>query len=381
MFYSIVSQYSNPLVVSSTLGNLLSLIVVLGSKSFRQTSFGRLLCALAVVDLGVLHTGLLRLSILGMTQERLDIRALTEAGCRFHTFISEFFLQLSSWTLVLMTLERLCSVVAPLRSRQLCTRPRMALAWAIICVSTFATRAQSLWTVSLRQHCEPDDLGVLQKVTICIYSDDYMWYWRRLWPWQHLLLVAALPGTIIVCANGKIISSIKQASARRQEMAKMTPSGRSTGNGNSTGSKVMLVSISVLFVVSNIPMTVFSVTYHFIGLGTSDVIYRQRQWHTAVTVAAYANNTFNFVLYCLSGGKFRRALGEIFLKGRARLSHTFLSTRLSTSLSRRTSGLYAFFSSATRLSTERRSTGHNVDPVEPEFILREGSVELATPDC
>ncbi len=308
-----VFQWPGPaILLVGFLGNVLSIVVVLMTKSYRQMSFGFLLCALAITDLGVLATGLLRHTILGITEGSLDVRTYSSAICGCHTFFSEFLLQLSSWTLVLMTLDRLSSVLVPLRSRQIFTRMRIVVTWAIICVLTFATKAPSLWTVELRNHCEPDDIGILKQVVICIYTDRHAWYWRHVWPWLHLAFSVLVPGLIILCANVQIVVTIRKARARRRQLEGLH--GHPHPVPGSTGITIMLFSISTLYIIANMPLAVFVVSYHFITPGGGEFLYRQRQVHTAVTIIAYASNAFNFVLYCLCGTKFRKAIRDILCR-------------------------------------------------------------------
>ncbi len=300
-----------PLFLTGVLGNALSILVVLSCPSYRRKSFGFLIIVLAAADTGVLCTGLLRQTILAISDSNLDIRILSGAACKVHTFLSELFTQVSSWTLVVMTMERAISVTLPMTSRVLCNRKRVVSVWLSVCVVTFAVRAQSLWTVSLRRHCEPGPQGILHAVTICLYTDDYVWYWRFVWPVIHVLLVCLLPSVVILCANIQIIIRLQRARKQRLLLARVQNSSTSTAAQSSSSSTPMLISVSFLYLLGSIPMTAFLISYHQIMPNSGQVIYRQREIHTAVSVLAYANNTLNFAMYCLSGTKFRTLLAQL----------------------------------------------------------------------
>ncbi len=115
----LIFRYVAPVLIFVGVGGNMLSLAVLQSKYFRRAPSSFVLSILALVDSGVLLTGLFRHWIRGITSGRLDIRWINLFTCKTHYFFTYFTRQLSSWTLVLVTVERLMSVVIPLKARQI----------------------------------------------------------------------------------------------------------------------------------------------------------------------------------------------------------------------------------------------------------------------
>ena len=124
-----------PFLIVGTLGNILTL-VVLHRPAFRNKSFAVYLRALAIADTGVIWIGLRTIQIfqIGRTTMKMEWEHRVQT-CLF-SIVSIF----SSWTIVLVTLERVIIVLKPEKAKVLCTKRRAILAvvliWVIIGVSS-----------------------------------------------------------------------------------------------------------------------------------------------------------------------------------------------------------------------------------------------------
>lgn len=82
---SAILQYAPPfLVVMATVGNTAS-VVILRHPTFRKSSTSFILSALAVVDLLIVSTGLVRQWLI--YQFHTDVRRFTTFGCKLHIFL------------------------------------------------------------------------------------------------------------------------------------------------------------------------------------------------------------------------------------------------------------------------------------------------------
>jgi hypothetical protein len=82
---SAILQYAPPfLIAMATVGNILS-VVILQHPKFRKSSTSFILSALAVVDLEIVYTGLMRQWLI--YQFNIDVRLLSSAGCKLHFFL------------------------------------------------------------------------------------------------------------------------------------------------------------------------------------------------------------------------------------------------------------------------------------------------------
>lgn len=110
--------YTAPvLLVVGVAGNAVSLLVLLG-RAFRKSSLSFTLGALAVIDTAVLCTALTRQWILFLTDDQIDVRTLAGVGgCKLHFFLTYYLSHLSSWTVVVVTIERAVHVGKPITAK------------------------------------------------------------------------------------------------------------------------------------------------------------------------------------------------------------------------------------------------------------------------
>jgi hypothetical protein len=80
-----VIQYFSPfLMTMATVGNIMS-VITLQHPKFRKSSTSFILSALAIVDLEMVNTGLIREWLL--FKSNIDVRLLSPFGCKLHVFL------------------------------------------------------------------------------------------------------------------------------------------------------------------------------------------------------------------------------------------------------------------------------------------------------
>lgn len=294
--------YVSPVVIFvCVFGNTLSL-AVLQSKYFRRAPSSFVLSALALVDTGVLLTGLSRNWISAITNGRVDIRQLSLVNCKIHFFFTYFLKQLSPWTLVLMTIERLVSVISPMKAREICSRRRMVIAWFVIVAGLFALNSYAF--VILGEVTRPvvrGGVATLEKS--CFYKWEEFYFARFILPWIDMVFGSIAPAIIIFTLNIIIVYNVVRASRNRSEQMS------ATGGEDTTQSlTAMLIAISIVFLVTTTPATIYIAGLPLWPYTTRREQYRRNVAYTAVILIFYFNNCLNFFLYCLSGSEFRRAL-------------------------------------------------------------------------
>ena len=307
-----LTHYMYPILIfPGTIGNVLAL-VVLQATSFRKTSCGFLLSALALVDIGVLNTELLRFWILNISKRSLDVRNLSEDGCKAHIFFSFVFPQLSSWTLVLVTIDRVVSVVMPLRSREICTKPRMVAAWIFVTVVLASLNIQGAVHAILKTV----ERGG-RTFQVCAYdsnstgSDTVRQVGTRI----DFVFLAVLPMIIITTCNAFIIYKMFKAKMRRKLSLRAMRGSTSSRRGNQssrtlTSATVMLVVVNITFVVTTIPKSAFYLAWPW-PIKTFEDFASANLLYESCFFIYNISNACNFLLYCVSGTKFRRAATQL----------------------------------------------------------------------
>ncbi len=299
------------LLLLGLIGNFMS-FCVLQTARFRPLSSSFLLSALAVVDSGFLLTALLWQWVLAYSRDTYDIRVSGNslAGCRAHYFFKHYFFQMSAWTLLLVTAERLVSVVRPLQARIICSRKRVIITWCVMAVVLFLLNAHMFTTVKNTVDPRKSGNGGVEWFVSCGKDKhSYPELWRA-WGWVDKSVAVFVPGVALLVINIIIIMKVREAkrdrriSVRSQKTSKEAKSTRHV--------TAMLIGISMLFLATNLPMAIYGIGDGNWPWDTPAQVYNTNVAYSAVEFIMYLNFSLNFLLYCVCGrSMFRQALLEL----------------------------------------------------------------------
>ena len=292
------------LLVLGIPGNVLSLIILTRLRRRRGSLY---LAFLAVVDLFVLCVGPLFNWIGSLTQT--DIRNVSEFLCTSNVFAVYYSLQVSSWTLVLITSERTCSIVYPHRVRTMCTNARglIALATMLVCIFGLNSHFFFGYHLEFRPH---------QNQTVCICKLEFQHFVFEVWPWIDFLFVFLIPCLFLIVGNVLILRQIKLNQIFRTNSIRQRDANNRRTNTVSFLTK-MTICLSSVFIVCVSPISIISIgqPYWWPQETTTeqDVATLALVW-TAATIIMYINNSVNFLLYLMLGSKFRRELESMLMQ-------------------------------------------------------------------
>ena len=302
--YVIMFKYVAPVIIfSGVICNVLSL-VVLQSKYFRRAPSTFILSALALTDTGVLLCGLMRHWIMVLTNFMLDIRALTQGTCWFHFFFTYYLPQLSSWSLALLTIERMSSVKWPFKAKELFSKPRMIILWSVTALCLASINAHCFKTMILVQQEEQNGNDTVYYYT-CSMAQETLAFMKYAWPWIDLVLISILPLVIILTCNAVIVVLLLKSRKLRQGQMKVT------SDDGSSSITAMLIGISILFFFFTTPVSIYFIGVHYWPQITHSQLFSTMTAYATVNMMYYISNSTNFLVYCISGSKFRRALVAI----------------------------------------------------------------------
>ena len=146
--YKLVMRIGAPIIISVGLvGNILSLLV-LRSRFFRQVPSSIGFTLLAVADICILLT-LLPRWIGSISEGAYSLSDSGLFGCKADAFFTHFFAFLGPWTLVMITIERIISVVFPLRHSRICTPRNALITWVVIFLMLVGCNMHFFWTQAL----------------------------------------------------------------------------------------------------------------------------------------------------------------------------------------------------------------------------------------
>ena len=293
-----IRKFCNPfLFLVGTIGNLLT-ILVLSQRKNRHTSTAIFLLFLAISDIMILFTSYV--SEWTFTMWKFDFREVNGALCKIHVFCTYFSLQFSSWILVLVTCERAISVINPTKVRLICSRRRGLTGLALLVV--FLALFNCHWLVGMVHEYNP------YIMRYCAGSSkSYIKFLNEVWPIMDFCVTFALPFLFIAAGNTVIILKITRASSRRSHMV------ASDQKKNHSSLTVTLVIVNIVFIISMAPASIFLILYAF-SIETQDVeqITLAIFIYDVVNILAGLNATLNFILYFLSGSKFRADVKALF---------------------------------------------------------------------
>lgn len=138
------------LLIVGSIGNVISLLVLVLTPSFRTGPAGFALSALSAVDTGVLITSLLPRWL--SNAYNWDVATTSPTACPTHFFVSHLFTHLSSWTVAVLSVDRATSIGRPFARMRTVTykaRRRVVITWSIVCLVLASVNAHFYWTVRL----------------------------------------------------------------------------------------------------------------------------------------------------------------------------------------------------------------------------------------
>ncbi|KAK3600679.1 hypothetical protein CHS0354_029543 [Potamilus streckersoni] len=292
------------LLVLGGVGNILC-IVILTNKKTRGSSTAVYLTSLAVADLLVLYTGLLRQWV--KFQFEIDIRHLAEGICKVHLFFIYFGTHCSSWFLVAVTGERFISACFPHKVKVGCT-PKTAgivITAIIICLAMLNVH----WLYGY------GDMYVTQMnntllVKCDIVFDPYSNFVLYIWPWIDLCVFALVPCCFLVIGNiGIIINVVLSKKRSATKVAPMQAVKNQMGNKTSHLT-VMLLIINLVFFICDTPICIYLIVAPIWYANTTSLktLAEDDLFWAVSNILMYTNHSTNFLMYCLSGTRFR---GEV----------------------------------------------------------------------
>ncbi|XP_041363497.1 G-protein coupled receptor 183-like [Gigantopelta aegis] len=311
-------KYMSPcLLILGLVGNTLS-FVVLSKSSMRETTTSLYLRFLAVYDSLVLYMGLMRWWIIYLIE--YDIREYSVVVCKIHTWGAYWTTHTSAWLLVSVTVERCFSVWFPHKVKIICIKRNTYVIIATIML-VFAM-LNSHYFYGLGNYVEMIDNETEVKHCEQI-NDAYYNFEVFIWPWIDLCIYSVIPSSILTFCNIAIIHKV--VSSSRQTL--QNDSSISSRRRQASSLTVMLLLVSFTYVVCTTPYCIYLI---YENSFTPDEYANAREEAVAglvwlvVTMLLYTNNSINFILYSVSGKRFRDELSVLCSRQDGRSSEIYI---------------------------------------------------------
>ncbi|KAJ8303934.1 hypothetical protein KUTeg_017517, partial [Tegillarca granosa] len=257
-------------------------VFVLAQQHIRRTSTAVYLTVLALTDITVLNTGLMRHWIIKMFS--WDIRHYSNVGCKLHLLLSYFSPDFSSWILVTVTIERVLMVWCPYWTRNKCSKKISALVVIIIAIFLLIYNCHMLYGVGDFKYME-DNKTVFKKCDFT--SKTYDAFFAKTWPLMDLAVYSLVPFLFLLVGNFLIIKKVLISRKRSRRCHVTAIKQRVSYN--------FYPYFSLLDWIRALAGRSFiKGTSHF------------RAMWAIVNQLMYVNSAVNFILYCITGSRFRQ---------------------------------------------------------------------------
>jgi hypothetical protein len=198
--------------------------------------------------------------------------------------------------------ERWISVTHPLKARVICTRKYVSIAISIVFIFLFALNSHILYY-----------FRASRKESDCDYTSDeaYHTFWINTWYWIDLFAYSCLPFVVISYCNCSIYYQVIKGQIKRENLQNRG-GGLGRQSAKLTSMTKMLTTVSVMFILLTLPVSVNYIVYGRLVISSNKIFAQYVLSYTVTNLLSYANNSINFLLYCVSGTQFRREVFQMF---------------------------------------------------------------------
>ena len=336
------------------IGNILIIMVIRrGALPSIATSLS--FTYLAVVDIIVLVFGLVDLWLYSY---KIFIRDFNPTWCAIHLWLIYVGVSLSSWALVFITIQRTISIYFPLKNISIATKSNTLIGLGVMTVLICVLNLHMLWTLGLTEGPLASDVGLENAVVTGNFSislttapsvttgtrpnmtntsvqisslvapnaaipycnplPEHYTFFYGVWTWIDLAVACLVPTIFLAIGNLLIICRLTTATHKRQEMSQ-----NRDDNNNNKNLSIVLMSITIVFFVCTLPITVFQIGFtEWFDLGNPSGAAAHLLVRVVVNLLQYANNAANFILYCLTSDVFRKKFYELMCRSKRKQKNT-----------------------------------------------------------
>jgi len=299
-------------LIVGTIGNLLSVYVVLRSKLRRHSTF-IYLAFLSVVDLIVLYT--FSINFILHAWFNIDLQHVSLIACKIYSFSIYFFPQTSAWILTAVSIDRVCALTRGIRKTRKTRVTYMSI--LIIFLILLVLNVQFLFynnTYRFRDEYEYNNENIYRivdtdmdiNVVQCSSENHeiYKEFYQHIWVYVDAFINVYLPFLLMFLCSTIIFLSVL----------------RTMGNANNSNKRLvarslstMLLSINTMFVLLTGPIVIYLIyEKRTFSTGTYDCDIRVKAKYKMMKlffiILMNANHTGNILVYCLTGTEFRTQL-------------------------------------------------------------------------
>lgn len=282
-----------------TVGNFFIILIMYRMKFWKKITYG-FLVFLAISDTLVLCIGLSRQWIKRVFE--YDIRNSSDFGCKFLVFSIYFWMHISSWTLVCITIERFLKTRDPFRNHCLNVSRILKCTYLVVILLSIGLDTPLFVT---------NGLVLTENGLVCNNtSEEYYLYEEKYFVFLDLIWLSFLPFIVMLIMNIFVGRTIRNSIRRRQQFIPDEHYRARHGRTNKRLTR-MLFWTSVYFLITTLPISINNIADSF--LSTTSTPSKQTKVGLALSKAIlyslqFSNYSVNLYIYLKVKPSFRRFL-------------------------------------------------------------------------
>ena len=289
------------LILIGVIGNVLTLLI-LRRPLFRYSPTNLYLSSLAVGDILVLSTGLLRYWLINTLD--FDLRLQSNIICKLHVFMVYWSFQFVAWITVAVAVDRLLTVCVIVQAKLFCTRRNAIYITAAIGGVLLLLNINLIVSMEITKTNVPDRLD---PILYCTNPTQYAFFYDHVWPWIDSIIASFLPCIIILSCNISIVCVLlykkRYSSTTHSKVSTLT---------------AILLLICLLFFITTVPFAIFQTpTINKYFKENSTQLSHTEKLNFVFNIlylVTCVNNSVNFLIYCACGERFRYELCRLFAR-------------------------------------------------------------------
>lgn len=283
------------------------ILLIFTKRLKKRNSNAFCFCVLAISDIIALVFMLLRALLVTELLKNLMI------SCKLISFLYSFSLQLSSWCLVLLTLDRLAAVTFIFSYPSWSKKFHIIKIFIGVVVILFLANIHLvIFVTSNETLVKTSGRNLTRKYFCSVDSNKYPFYDKYVysyWDIYHATIYNWLPFLIILVSNIIIIIKLNYYRYRN-----FSGSKRSLNQTNSSSIRpfqltIMLLTVAFAFLILTCPISIFMVIFYSTS---NESQYKLAYIRVILRYIAYIHNAISFYLYIGLSNEFRREFILLF---------------------------------------------------------------------
>lgn len=287
----------SPIIFSFGLvGNSFIVYILMRMGFWKKTTYIYLFI-LAVSDSTVLCVGLSRRWILEVFD--VDVRLLSNIGCKVNLFVVYFSMHISSWTLVCLTAERFLKVKFPFHYITSNVSKKMMIVYIVVFITCILVNCHFFGTNALVEYQNKQQCNNT--------SIEYYIFEEKYFSIIDLVILSVIPFILMFSMNFVIGDVLRKSQKFRTNVQLKNQSGKF--NKKSKRLTRMLFFTSMYFLCSTFPISALFVLDSYLPRISTDQLKTQLNLATTIFyLLQFTNYGVNFFIYVTINKHFRRYL-------------------------------------------------------------------------